>query len=225
MKNLSREQQTWNQTIPDWGKPRELGGGGWKWTVHRFHAMLWSRRMLEKVQQHSRVMVDQPMSPRDWATYWVEYVLRHQGATHLRSPAAHIPWFVCRRRCSTLECRVPVQAITTVLILTFLPPHLCPKCHCSLTVFINCLYISCFLYDALRHLLPLYPTVINVFVDTVPRYQLYNADVWGTLVVTTVLAMGLASWLSYRILLALVRCCCVRNRKTKKEWGIIQSFA
>ena len=51
-------------------------------------------RILGQVQQQSRLMRDQPMSPGDWATYWVEYVLNHQGASHLRSPAMQIPWFV-----------------------------------------------------------------------------------------------------------------------------------
>ncbi|XP_045120300.1 UDP-glycosyltransferase UGT5-like isoform X2 [Portunus trituberculatus] len=47
----------------------------------------------EKVEHRSKIMHDQPMSPGDWASYWVDYVLRHQGAVHLRSPAAQIPWY------------------------------------------------------------------------------------------------------------------------------------
>ena len=35
---------------------------------------------------------DQPMSPQDRAIYWTEYVIRHKGATHLRSPALHLSW-------------------------------------------------------------------------------------------------------------------------------------
>ncbi|XP_045119842.1 UDP-glycosyltransferase UGT5-like isoform X1 [Portunus trituberculatus] len=97
------------------------------------------KRILEEVQQRSRLMRDQPMSPKDWASYWVEYVLKHQGASHLRSPAGHMPW-----------------------------------------------------------------------------YQLYNADVWAVLVVTTTVTTILTSWLSFRILRALLRCCCA-SRKTKKE--------
>lgn len=97
------------------------------------------KRILDEVHQRSRLMRDQPMSPADWATYWVEYVLKHQGASHLRSPAVYIPW-----------------------------------------------------------------------------YQLYNADVWALLVVTTMLTTSLMSWLSFRILRALIRWCCA-SRKTKKE--------
>ncbi|XP_050735224.1 UDP-glycosyltransferase UGT5-like isoform X1 [Eriocheir sinensis] len=96
-------------------------------------------RFQEEAQRRARVMRDQPMSPGDWATYWVEYVLRHQGARHLRSPALDIPW-----------------------------------------------------------------------------YQLYNSDVWAVVVVVTLVAAGLAIWIPYRILRALVGCCC-RSRKTKKD--------
>lgn len=95
-------------------------------------------RVREKVERRGRVMRDEPMSPGDWATYWIEYVLRHEGATHLRSPALHIPW-----------------------------------------------------------------------------YQLYNVDVWALLVSVTVVTSVLASWLGYRILLALVRCCCGSKKKKK----------
>ncbi|XP_068623988.1 UDP-glycosyltransferase UGT5-like [Battus philenor] len=38
------------------------------------------------------VMHDQPQSPLDRAVWWTEYVLRHGGASHLRSPSASISW-------------------------------------------------------------------------------------------------------------------------------------
>jgi glucuronosyltransferase len=33
---------------------------------------------------------DRPMNARETAAYWVEYVIRHRGAPHLRSPAADL---------------------------------------------------------------------------------------------------------------------------------------
>ena len=33
------------------------------------------------------------MSALDNAVYWVEYVLRHNGAPHLRSAAVNLPWY------------------------------------------------------------------------------------------------------------------------------------
>ncbi|XP_075985931.1 UDP-glycosyltransferase UGT5-like [Anticarsia gemmatalis] len=38
------------------------------------------------------LMTDQPMKPMERAIWWIEYVLRHGGAKHLRSPAANISW-------------------------------------------------------------------------------------------------------------------------------------
>ncbi|KRT85102.1 Glycosyltransferase [Oryctes borbonicus] len=41
----------------------------------------------------SRLFKDRPMSALDTAVYWVEYVIRHNGAPHLRSIAADLPWY------------------------------------------------------------------------------------------------------------------------------------
>lgn len=38
------------------------------------------------------LMRDEPISPLERAVWWTEYVLRHGGAKHLRSPAANMPW-------------------------------------------------------------------------------------------------------------------------------------
>lgn len=35
---------------------------------------------------------DEPMKPLERAMWWIEYVLRHGGAKHLRSPGANISW-------------------------------------------------------------------------------------------------------------------------------------
>ncbi|CAD7078253.1 unnamed protein product [Hermetia illucens] len=43
-----------------------------------------------KVQAFSRIYRDRPMSPRDTAAYWIEYVIRHRGAKHMQSPAVHM---------------------------------------------------------------------------------------------------------------------------------------
>ncbi|KAG0715203.1 2-hydroxyacylsphingosine 1-beta-galactosyltransferase [Chionoecetes opilio] len=50
-------------------------------------------RMREEVQRQAIVMRDQPVPPGEWTTYWVEYVLQHHGAVHLRSPVAQMPWY------------------------------------------------------------------------------------------------------------------------------------
>ena len=35
---------------------------------------------------------DQPESPVERAVYWTEYVIRYQGAVHLRSPELDLSW-------------------------------------------------------------------------------------------------------------------------------------
>ncbi|XP_061559214.1 UDP-glucuronosyltransferase 1-2-like [Phycodurus eques] len=36
---------------------------------------------------------DQPVTPTDRAVFWVEYVIRHKGAPHLRTRAYEMPWY------------------------------------------------------------------------------------------------------------------------------------
>ena len=44
------------------------------------------------VKKLSTVYRDRPMGPMKTAIYWIEYVIRHQGAPHLRSQAADQNW-------------------------------------------------------------------------------------------------------------------------------------
>ncbi|XP_037685848.1 UDP-glucuronosyltransferase 2A3-like [Choloepus didactylus] len=47
----------------------------------------------ENAVRLSRIHHDQPMKPLDRAVFWIEFVMRHKGAKHLR-PAAHdLTWF------------------------------------------------------------------------------------------------------------------------------------
>lgn len=36
---------------------------------------------------------DKPMHPRDTAVYWIEFVMRHKGASHLRTESYKMPWY------------------------------------------------------------------------------------------------------------------------------------
>lgn len=40
----------------------------------------------------SQRLRDQPESARERVVFWTEYVIRHQGAPHLRSPATLLSW-------------------------------------------------------------------------------------------------------------------------------------
>nr|XP_024216284.1 UDP-glucuronosyltransferase 2A1-like [Halyomorpha halys] len=47
----------------------------------------------ENALKRSKIMKDRPKSIMDNAVYWVEYVLRHRGAPHLRSAAVELSWY------------------------------------------------------------------------------------------------------------------------------------
>ena len=50
-------------------------------------------RYAERMRQVSALMRDQPDRPLDRATYWIEYVIRHDGASHLRSASRKLSLF------------------------------------------------------------------------------------------------------------------------------------
>ncbi|VVC34040.1 Hypothetical protein CINCED_3A018919 [Cinara cedri] len=41
----------------------------------------------------SEVFKDRPMSPQQSVVYWTEYVIRHKGASHLKSQAVNLSWY------------------------------------------------------------------------------------------------------------------------------------
>ncbi|XP_045474737.1 UDP-glycosyltransferase UGT5-like [Harmonia axyridis] len=47
----------------------------------------------ENAQMRSQIMRDKPMEPADALNYWVEYVIRHKGAPHLRVAALDLEWY------------------------------------------------------------------------------------------------------------------------------------
>ncbi|XP_069945344.1 UDP-glycosyltransferase UGT5-like isoform X2 [Cherax quadricarinatus] len=46
----------------------------------------------ENLSRMSRLMRDQVTTSKERAVFWTEYVIRHHGAPHLRSPAAQLSW-------------------------------------------------------------------------------------------------------------------------------------
>ncbi|KAK8718945.1 hypothetical protein OTU49_014340, partial [Cherax quadricarinatus] len=40
-----------------------------------------------EVARRSKIMIDRQQEPAEVALYWIKYVIRHQGAYHLRCPA------------------------------------------------------------------------------------------------------------------------------------------
>ncbi|XP_038147115.1 UDP-glucuronosyltransferase 2C1-like [Cyprinodon tularosa] len=48
----------------------------------------------ENMQTLSKLHRDQPMKPLDQAVFWIEYVIRHKGARHLKTQGHKMSWFV-----------------------------------------------------------------------------------------------------------------------------------
>ncbi|KAG8251386.1 UDP-glucuronosyltransferase 1-1 [Homalodisca vitripennis] len=47
----------------------------------------------ENANRVSSIVRDQPMSPADTVVFWVEYVLRHGGAPHLKPASVYLRWY------------------------------------------------------------------------------------------------------------------------------------
>lgn len=45
-------------------------------------------RYKENAKKYKAILQDQPLKGVDKAIWWIEYVIRHKGTEHLRSPAA-----------------------------------------------------------------------------------------------------------------------------------------
>ncbi|CAG9856810.1 unnamed protein product [Phyllotreta striolata] len=50
-------------------------------------------KYIDNVNKIADLITDQPMKGVDKAVWWIEYVLRHKGAKHLRHPAIDIPFY------------------------------------------------------------------------------------------------------------------------------------
>ncbi|CAL8326090.1 unnamed protein product [Merluccius merluccius] len=48
----------------------------------------------DNMHRLSQLHHDKPLKPMDSATFWVEFVMRHKGAAHLRTESYKLPWYV-----------------------------------------------------------------------------------------------------------------------------------
>ncbi|KAK4876068.1 hypothetical protein RN001_012490 [Aquatica leii] len=55
--------------------------------------MLKNSKYRNNVKKRSQVYHDQPMKPLERAMFWIEHVIRHGGAPHLRTAAANLTWY------------------------------------------------------------------------------------------------------------------------------------
>ncbi|XP_036068769.1 UDP-glucuronosyltransferase 2B17-like [Oryzias melastigma] len=47
----------------------------------------------ENMIKLSQIYRDQPIKPMDKAVFWIEFVMRHKGAAHLRTESYKLPWY------------------------------------------------------------------------------------------------------------------------------------
>ncbi|XP_062855669.1 LOW QUALITY PROTEIN: UDP glucuronosyltransferase 5 family, polypeptide E1 [Trichomycterus rosablanca] len=52
-----------------------------------------TRQYRRNVQRLSQLHRDTPMKPMDSAIFWLEFVMRHKGAAHLRTESYRMPWY------------------------------------------------------------------------------------------------------------------------------------
>ncbi|XP_047436760.1 UDP-glucuronosyltransferase 2C1-like [Mugil cephalus] len=67
------------------------------------------------MQRLSRLHRDQPITPLESALFWIEFVMRHKGAAHLRTESFRMPWY------SYYSVDVVLSSLATVAVITFLP--------------------------------------------------------------------------------------------------------
>uniref|UniRef100_A0A3Q4H4H0 UDP-glucuronosyltransferase n=1 Tax=Neolamprologus brichardi TaxID=32507 RepID=A0A3Q4H4H0_NEOBR len=66
------------------------------------------------IQRLSRLHRDQPITAMEKAVFWVEYVMRHKGARHLRTEAYKMPWYSYY----SLDVLFILLSVVTVLLLS-----------------------------------------------------------------------------------------------------------
>ena len=62
-------------------------------SFYKLMSILFFFRYKENVMWLSTIQHDQPMKPLDRAVFWIEFVMRHKGAKHLRSAAHNFTWY------------------------------------------------------------------------------------------------------------------------------------
>ncbi|XP_050298919.1 UDP-glycosyltransferase UGT5-like isoform X1 [Anthonomus grandis grandis] len=66
-------------------------------TIEKFESylieLLNNPKYSQAVKERSKIYHDRPMKPREAAVYWVEYIIRHNGAPHLRVAGRNLVWY------------------------------------------------------------------------------------------------------------------------------------
>ncbi|NWW04869.1 UD2A1 glucuronosyltransferase, partial [Oreocharis arfaki] len=61
--------------------------------VDALNAVIYNPTYKENALKLSKIHHDQPVKPLDRAVFWIEFVMRHKGAKHLRPAAHNLTWY------------------------------------------------------------------------------------------------------------------------------------
>ncbi|XP_040011978.1 UDP-glucuronosyltransferase 2A3-like isoform X1 [Xiphias gladius] len=81
-------------------------------------AVLYEPSYGENMRELSRQHRDQPMKPLDRAMFWIEFVMRHKGAAHLKSDSYRMSWIQYHSIDVITLLLVSVVGMTLICILT-----------------------------------------------------------------------------------------------------------
>nr|XP_023019246.1 UDP-glucuronosyltransferase 2A3-like isoform X1 [Leptinotarsa decemlineata] len=83
-----------------------------------------NKKYKERVREAKAILTDQPMKGVEKAVWWIEYVIRHKGAKHLRSPAADLSFF------EYFLVDVALFFVFCALLLTYVVVKMIRWCRC-----------------------------------------------------------------------------------------------
>jgi len=84
-----------------------------------------SSRFKREAMRISGLMKDKPKTPLETAGDWIEYVLRHGGAQHLRPQVFNIPWY----QYYLLDVVAFIVAVVTLVVMVI---RMACRCLCRL---------------------------------------------------------------------------------------------
>ncbi|XP_032541776.1 UDP-glucuronosyltransferase 2A2-like isoform X3 [Chiroxiphia lanceolata] len=61
--------------------------------VDALNTVIYNSTYKENALKLSKIQHDQPVKPLDRAVFWIEFVMRHKGAKHLRPASHHLTWY------------------------------------------------------------------------------------------------------------------------------------
>ncbi|KAK4312431.1 hypothetical protein Pmani_000885 [Petrolisthes manimaculis] len=85
-------------------------------------------KLRKEAARRSVIMKDQPQDAKELTVFWVEYVMRHNGASHLRCPAVDMTWVELYN--VDVWAAVVSMAVLLVWVISWLLQALY-KCLCS----------------------------------------------------------------------------------------------